>query len=147
MADRHRLAYRASARAIAACVTWTLCTGAISLPPPPQVNRNIPNQTATQGPNASQQNLAPQLSPLVQADIERIAKALESANAERNSPQERRRAEENLETQREIAFWGKVIAGIAAFQAAVTLLGVVLVGFALAATRRAANAAEKLSRE
>ncbi|MDE2473563.1 MAG: hypothetical protein KGO48_00780 [Alphaproteobacteria bacterium] len=132
--DRHRLPYRTAARGIVVWLTCALCMGAISLPPPPQRAAVPPNA------GAIQENPAPTLAPGVQADLDRIARALEAANAGRNSPGENRRADANLDAQKQIAFWGMVIAVIGAFDVVVTAAGVVLVALTLRAIRRAAKA-------
>jgi len=99
----------------------------------------------------SQTQIAPQPEPkpepitppiiLIQNDINRIAKALEAANAHPNAATEEQQARDNLQAQRDIDKWAWIMIWIAGGETAVTLIGVILVGFTLAATRRAANAA------
>lgn len=137
--DRPRLPYRAAARGIFVCLTCVLCVGAISLPPPPN-RAAIPPETRQQELNAIQQSQATLLAPGVQADMDRIARALEAANAGRDSADETRRANANLDAQKQIAFWGMVIAVIGAFDVLVTAAGVILVALTFRAIRRAARA-------
>lgn len=125
-----------AARGIVVCLACALCMGAISLPPPLQ-RAVVPPKTDQQQQDAIPQNPAP---PGVQAELDRIARALEAANAGRNSPGETRRADANLDAQKQIAFWGMVIAVIGAFDVLVTAAGVVLVALTLRAIRRAAKA-------
>lgn len=127
---------RTTARAIVVCLTCALCIGAISLPPP--LNRAaVPPKEDQQQQDAILQNPAP---PGIQADVDRIARALEAANAGRNSTEETRRANANLDAQKEIAFWGMIIAVIGAFDVLVTAAGVILVALTFRAIRRAAKA-------
>lgn len=127
---------RAAARGIVVCLTCALCIGAISLPPP--LNRAaVPPKEDQQQQDAILQNPGP---PGIQADVDRIARALEAANAGRNSTEETRRANANLDAQKEIAFWGMIIAVIGAFDVLVTAAGVILVALTFRAIRRAAKA-------
>lgn len=108
-----------------------------------QMQGNLTAQDASkQGQISPQQNTAPLLSPVVQADIDRIAKALEAANAGHDPAKENQRADDNLKAQKDIAYWGMIVASIAVFEALITAIGVGLVGLTLRATRRAAVAAE-----
>jgi anti-sigma-K factor RskA len=109
--------------------------GAISLPPPPGQAVVLP-KTDQQQQNATQQIA---VTPAVQASMDRIARALEAANAGRNSTAQ-------ADAQNQIAFWGMVIAVLGAFEALLMAAAVVLVAFTLHATRRVAKAAEDTAR-
>lgn len=124
-------------------LTCALCIGAISLPPPPQSQRTaVPQNGNQQQQNPIRQNPVATLPPGPQAELDRIARALEATNASRNSPGEIRRAEENLQVQKDIAYWSRWAAYIAGAEVLVTAIGVILVGFTLRAALRAAAAAE-----
>lgn len=144
MPDRYRLPHRAAVRGIACLVAGVLLSAATG--DQPQRNRT-PENTAQQRQNAPRQNPAPLLPPVVQADIDRIAKALETANAGRDIAKESRQTEANLKAQQDIAFWGMVVAAVATFEALVTLVGVCLVGFTLKAAWASAGEAKRAANE
>src|SRR5258706_6625067 len=112
---------------------------------PQSVNQNAAPQTTAAPKNQIPTNLPPPFPPAVQADIARIAKALESPNADPNAAAKERREIDDLKAQQDMAGWAGIMAGIAGFEAFITLTGVILVGYTLAATRAAAREAKRAS--
>jgi hypothetical protein len=120
--------------------------GAISLPPPAQ-RKAAPERANPQQQNAIQQNPTPPLPPNLQADLDRIARAIETANVRPDTAAEEQLAKDNLQAQREMAMWAGRMFYVVVFEAAVILLGVILVGFTLAATRQAVREAKRSADE
>ena len=77
----------------------------------------------------------------LQSDVSRIARALEEANRHPGAAAEIQRAKENLKAQQDTAKWAAWMLLVGSVEAGITFIGVVLVGFTLAATRKAAGAA------
>jgi hypothetical protein len=73
--------------------------------------------------------------------IERAAKALEAANRDPYAAQEAQDSKANLDIQRDMAKSAETMAKIGALEAFITFVGVILVGWTLFHTRRAAEAA------
>lgn len=78
----------------------------------------------------------------IQSDAERIAKALETENAREGSAKEQQEAENNFKAQRDMATAARRTVLIAASEAFITFVGVLLVGWTLYHTKRAADAAQ-----
>jgi len=87
-------------------------------------------------------NVPPSLPITVQDYIKRIASALEAANAKKPSADEQRRADEDLNAQKEMARWAKWMFWVGVAELLLTMLGVFLVWRTLKASWAAANAAE-----
>ena len=86
--------------------------------------------------------------PVTHADVDRIAKALEAANAKASETvEQKKRADDGLKTQKQTVFLAFAMLIVAALETAVTGAGVVLVVFTLREARRAANAAEESVKE
>jgi hypothetical protein len=133
---------------ICAAVGLALLATSVAAQPVNQNRAARPN--AAQRQNQARPNSAPAIPPAVQADRDRIAKALETANADQNAGAKEQREKDDLKAQQDMAGWAGVMAAVAGLEALITLTGVILVGFTLAATRnasreakRAADAAEK----
>jgi hypothetical protein len=77
----------------------------------------------------------------VEGVLERISRAIDTANEQANAPDEQKRAERDLHAQEQMAKWAKYMLYIAGGEIIVTLTGVVLVLFTLIYTRDAARAA------
>jgi hypothetical protein len=73
--------------------------------------------------------------------LKRIASALEAQVAEEQSPDDKDRAERNVEAGEQVARWIPWILVVATLEMLVTLFGVILIRGTLIHTRRAANAA------
>ena len=87
--------------------------------------------------------------PVVQSYIERIAGALEAANAHEGSPKKNDYAEDDLQAQKTMADSASRMFWVAVGDTALTLVGIILLGLTLAAawasarhTKRTADAAE-----
>ncbi|HEV2561185.1 MAG TPA: hypothetical protein VGT78_03500 [Rhizomicrobium sp.] len=115
------------------------------------IGRHAHHQTNSQQTHAEPQaSPAPQIPTALQADIDSIANTLKAENARAESKDEKQYASRYLKTQKHMAKWAGWMLVIAGIEAAITLIGVVLVGLTLKAARdsareaqRAANAAEK----
>jgi hypothetical protein len=90
----------------------------------------------------------------IQNDLRRIAVALETANTANESPEEKKNVADNLRYQQRMATSAERMFWVGLFESAITLLGVILVGLTLRATRqavreakRAADAAEETLKE
>ncbi len=99
--------------------------------------------TATQ----VQRSESPPILSIKQADIDRLANALETKNTNPNAAADEQNAKDNLKAQQDMAKWAQRMFFVGFAEAVITLLGVALVGFTLAATRHAANAAGDAVRE
>jgi hypothetical protein len=146
MLDRDRMPYRAIARRglIAVALSVAICGLVAAAYSQPNEGAN-PNSDVTnyqsQAPTQPPTQPNPVTPRIIQNDISRIANALETANAHPNAAEEQQQAIDNIKAQRAIAKWAKITAVIAGIDTIVTFIGVVLVGFTLDATRRAASAA------
>jgi hypothetical protein len=85
----------------------------------------------------------PFIAPATQDDIKRAANALEAANAREDSPQKAQVTADYFQSQKDMAAWAGRMFWVGLFDAALTLLVVILLAFTLHHTRRAADAAEK----
>lgn len=94
----------------------------------------------------SRGNIATQPTPAIlsisQKQLERITRAIEAWNSHPYAAAEEQSAVGNLRAQQDIAKWAWIMLFIAGGESAITLAGVILVGFTLAAARRSAKAAE-----
>ncbi len=90
---------------------------------------------------AKYQGVAQPSPPIAETDIERLASALKAANANPYASAEQKRASEYLQTQRDMVKWAGRMFWVGLVEAAITFLGVILVGFTLNHTKRAADAA------
>jgi hypothetical protein len=88
-------------------------------------------------------NAQPSTSIPLQNAINRLASALEATNSRQPSTDEDRRAKEDLEAQKQMAYWAKAIFWPAIADTVLTLLGVFLIWRTLKASWAAARAAEK----
>jgi len=79
----------------------------------------------------------------LQNDAERIAKALEAKNANDSSAEEDQRARDNLEAQQKMADAAHATVVVAILETCITLIGVLLVGWALYHTKRADDEAKR----
>jgi hypothetical protein len=94
------------------------------------------NPAVTDAANKPNGDLQPSASA---ADVQRIASALEAISQKPPSADEKR----NADAEEWVAWWTPWIIGIAFLEILITAGGVVLVGFTLHHTKRAADAAEK----
>lgn len=142
MSNSHRVPYGAAARRrLSAVILSIVLIGltAVAYGQPKQGTDADGNGQNRQ--TKIEQQTEPIIPPITQNDIERIANALEAANIHPNAVEEQQQARDNLKAQRNIAKWAKITAMIAGIDTLVTIVGVILVGFTLVATRRAADAA------
>jgi hypothetical protein len=77
------------------------------------------------------------------ADIHRLANALEAANSRQRTPADKREAIQNLQVQENMAAYAGRMFWVGVAESIITFVGVVLVGFTLAATRSAASEAKR----
>ncbi len=144
MSSGYRRSFGAAGRCLIAA--WFLATPIAHAQP---VSGNGGNQASTQaGQAVVAPDANPSLPPALQYEIDRIARALESANQKEPSETERRRTEDDLQAQKNMAFWAMLMFWAATFEAGITGYGVFLVARTLKATwatkdeaKRAADAA------
>lgn len=98
-------------------------------------------QSATQSQPEPKHDTGPSLPVTVQNDIQRIARALEAANAKQESTRERERAEQDLRDQDNMAKWAFWMFLVGGGELLLTAIGVFLVWRTLLHTRDAAVAA------
>jgi len=98
-----------------------------------------------QGKGAPQPGAVPQqqfpISPEIQNDLGRIARALESVN----SDTERRRVQDDLRAQQDMAWWAQVLALVAGLEALLTFFGVLIMAFMLPAMTSASRQARRMA--
>lgn len=139
--DCHQVPHRAAARRglIAVALIGSMAVGAAAQPT--SENSHAPSN-ADQGYGKPQGEAPVALISVIERDIKRIAKALEAQNADENSREEKNRLQQNLDAQKKMANWAGKMFWVGISESAITLLGIILVGFTLRATKRAALAAE-----
>jgi hypothetical protein len=85
----------------------------------------------------------PAIPSAIEADIHRLANALEASNSRRRTAAEKQEAIQNLQAQENMAAYAGRMFWVGFAESTITFIGVVLVGFTLAATRSAANEARR----
>jgi hypothetical protein len=85
----------------------------------------------------------PQIPVAVQTDIDRIARALESANTHPNATAEQQYTRDYLQTQKDVVKWARRMFGVALFESLITAVGIALVYFTLKAARTSAAEAKR----
>jgi len=93
------------------------------------------------------QRAAPEQSPITKVDIARIAKALEAANVKQQTAKEKKDAADYLQSQKDMATFAGRMLIVASIEAAITLVGVILVGLTLKAARSSAREAKRAADE
>ena len=109
----------------------------------PVKNAVRPNGNASQAQGQPVSASPPVSLTAIERNTDRVAKALEAQNTRESSAEENKRARENLEAQQKMANAASATVVVASVEATITLVGVLLVGWTLYHTRRAANEAKR----
>lgn len=122
-------------------LTVLLLVASLEHPTEAANHRGATNRTAAQSEPKPQARAKPSNLAAIEDQIQRVASALETANRKQQTPEEKTDAKRDLAAQEMMASNARSMTYIGAFEAFITFVGVLLVGWTLYHTKRAADAA------